>query len=161
MLREKTDIAVKWGEKGVNLARTLKNIEIEAHALNNIGTAKMYSSDNTGEKYLKQSLELSLQNDFHEHVCRAYVNLGAANMYLRNLSEADKFFSDGVDYANERDINLAIQCITGEIAFTKLHMGKWDEAFEISYEVYANPKAPVLGRLLPVTVIGLMKGKKR
>ncbi len=60
----------------------------------------------------------------HEHVCRAYVNLGAANMYLRNLSEADKFFSDGVDYANERDIKLAIQCITGEIAFTKLTYGK-------------------------------------
>ncbi len=39
-------------------------------------------------------------------------------------------------------------------------MGKWDEAFEISYEVYANPKAPVLGRLLPVTVIGLIRARR-
>jgi DNA-binding CsgD family transcriptional regulator len=160
MLREKTDMALKWGEKGVNLARTLNNIEIEAHALNNIGAAKMFASDDSGEKYLKKSLELSLQNDLHEHVCRAYVNLGTASMYRRNLTEADKFFSAAVDYANEKDIKLASLCVAGEIAQIKLHLGKWDEAFEISYEVYSDTNAPVMDKLMPITVIGLIRARR-
>lgn len=160
MLREKTDMAVKWGEKGVNLARTLNNIEIEAHALNNIGAAKLFASDYSGEKYLRKSLELSLQNDLHEHVCRANVNLGTANMYMRNLSKAEKFFSAAVDYANEKDIKLASLCVAGEVAQIKLHLGNWDEAIEVSYEVYANTKAPVMDKLLPVTVIGLIRARR-
>jgi ATP/maltotriose-dependent transcriptional regulator MalT len=160
MLREKTDMALMWGEKGVNLARILNNIEIEAHALNNIGAAKMFASDDSGEKYLRKSLELSLQNDLHEHVCRAYVNLGTAYMYRRSLSEADKFFSAAVDYANEKDIKLASLCVAGEVAQIKLHMGNWDEAFEISYEVYADTNAPVMDKLMPITVIGLIRARR-
>ncbi|HEY6625741.1 MAG TPA: response regulator transcription factor, partial [Ignavibacteriaceae bacterium] len=160
MLREKTDMAVMWGEKGVTLARALNNIEIEAHALNNIGAAKMFASDDSGEKYLKKSLELSLQNDLHEHVCRANVNLGTASMYRRNLTEADTFFSAAVDYANEKDIKLASLCVAGEAAQIKLHMGNWDEAFEISYEVYADTNAPVMDKLMPITIIGLIRARR-
>jgi DNA-binding CsgD family transcriptional regulator len=160
MLREKTDMALMWGEKGVNLARTLNNIEIEAHALNNIGAAKMFASDDSGREYLRKSLALSLQNDLHEHVCRANVNLGTASMYRRNLTEADTFFSAAVDYANEKDIKLASLCVAGEVAQIKLHMGKWEEAFEVSYEVYASTKVPVMDKLLPVTVIGLLRARR-
>ncbi len=160
MLREKTSEAVKWGEKAIEIAKSITDVEIEAHALNNIGSAKMFAADDSGEKYLRESLGLSLQNDLHEHVCRAYVNLGTASMYRRNLPKADKFFSDAVDYANEKDIKLASLCVSGEVAQIKLHMGKWDEAFEVSYEVYANTKAPVMDKLLPVTVIGLIRARR-
>jgi len=81
-------------------------------------------------------------------------------MYWRHLSKADKFFSAAVDYANEKDIKLASLCVAGEVAQIKLHMGKWDEAFEVSYEVYANTKAPVMDKLLPVTVIGLIRARR-
>ncbi|RPI74171.1 MAG: helix-turn-helix transcriptional regulator [Ignavibacteriales bacterium] len=160
MLREETNTALKWGVKAAELARSLNDTEIESHALNNIGTAKMFAGDNTGEEYLKKSLELSLQNNFQEHACRAYVNLGTVNLYKRNLSEADNFFSAGVDYANEKDINLASLCIAGEVALTKLHMGNWDEAFDVSYNVYAISKAPVMDRLLPITIIGLIRARR-
>lgn len=157
---EKTSEAVKWGEKAIEIAKNINDSEIEAHALNNIGSAKMFAAVDSGEKYLRESLELSLQNDLHEHVCRANVNLGTANMYRRNLSKADKFFSDAVEYANEKDIKLASLCVAGEVAQIKLHMGKWDEAFEVSYEVYENTKAPIMDKLLPVTVIGLIRARR-
>jgi DNA-binding CsgD family transcriptional regulator len=160
MLREETGTALKWGEKAAELAKSLNDVEIEAHALNNIGASKMFASDDTGEKYLKKSLELSLQNNLHEHACRAYVNLGTVSLYRRKLSEADRFFTAGVDYANETDINLASLCIAGEAAQTKLYMGNWDEAFEISYAVYEKNKVPALDKLLPVNIIGLIRARR-
>jgi len=160
MLREETGTALKWGEKAAELAKSLNDVEIEAHALNNIGASKMFASDDTGEKYLKKSLEISLQNNLHEHACRAYVNLGTVSLYRRKLSEADRFFTAGVDYANETDINLASLCIAGEAAQTKLYMGNWDEAFEISYAVYEKNKVPALDKLLPVNIIGLIRARR-
>jgi len=160
MLREITDTALKWGEKAFELAQNLNNVEVEAHALNNIGTSKMFILDDTGEIYLKKSLGLSLQNNLHEHACRAYVNLGTVNLYRRNLSEADKFFTAGIDYSNEKDISLADLCITGEAAQIKLHMGKWDEAFDISYTIYERNKVPVMDRVLPLTVIGIIRARR-
>ena len=160
MLREETGTALKWGEKAAELAKSLNDVEIEAHALNNIGASKMFASDDTGEKYLKKSLEISLQNNFHEHACRAYVNLGTVSLYRRKLSEADRFFTAGIDYANETDINLASLCIAGEAAQTKLYLGNWDEAFEISYAVYEKNKVPALDKLLPVNIIGLIRARR-
>ena len=54
MLREETGTALKWGEKAAELAKSLNDVEIEAHALNNIGASKMFASDDTGEKYQKK-----------------------------------------------------------------------------------------------------------
>jgi len=158
MLREDKKTAVKYGEKAVKLAKKLNDIEIESHALNNIGTVKLITSDESGEEILIRSLNLALQNELHEHACRAYVNLGTVNLYRRNLSEADKYFSLGVDCANEKDINVASLCIAGELAQIKLHLGKWDETIEICRSVSLN--APVLDKLLPVTIIGLIKARK-
>lgn len=160
MLREVTDASLKWGRKAVELSRSLNDPEVEAHALNNIGSSKLFASDETGEKDLKKSLELSLQNDFHEHACRAYVNLGTVNMYKRNLPEADKFFTNAIEYSNEKDISLADLCVTGEAALTKLHMGKWDEAFDISYTIYEKSSVPVMDKILPLSIIGIIRARR-
>jgi DNA-binding CsgD family transcriptional regulator len=160
MLRESKDISVEWGRKALEIAGRLNDTEVEAHALNNIGTSKMFALDDSGETDLKRSLELSLQNDLHEHACRAYVNHGTVNLYRKNLSEADRFFSSAIEYSNEKDISLADLCVTGEAAQAKLDMGKWDEAFDISYIVYERNNVPVMDKILPLSIIGLIRARR-
>lgn len=160
MLREVTDESLKWGRKAIELSRSLNEPEVEAHALNNIGSSKLFSSDETGTEELKKSLGLSLQNDFHEHACRAYVNLGTVNMYKRNLAEANNYFTRAIDYSNEKDISLADLCVTGEAAQTKLHMGKWDEAFDISYTIYERSNVPVMDKILPLSIMGIIRARR-
>lgn len=160
MLREEKGTAMKWGEKAIELFKSLNDLEIESHALNNIGTVKMFASDATGKKYMRKSLEISLQNGFHEHVCRASVNLGTVNLYRRNLSEADRFFTNGIEYSNEHDISLGDLCITGEAVQIKLHMGNWDEAFDISYTIYERNNVPVMDKVLPLSIMGIIRARK-
>ncbi|MFO7525273.1 MAG: LuxR C-terminal-related transcriptional regulator [Ignavibacteriaceae bacterium] len=160
MLREESKTALEWGKKAIDLSQNLNDLEVEAHALNNTGTSKMFVSDDKGEMELKKSLRLSLENEFHEHACRAYVNLGTVNMYRRHLSDADYFFSEAIDYSNEKDISLADLCVTGEAAQTKLHMGRWDEAFDIAYTIYERSNVPVMDKILPLSIIGIIRARR-
>jgi len=160
MLREKTSEAIKWGEKALEISKNSKDIEVESHAFNNIGTSKMFASDDSGEMFLKNSLKLSIENDLNEHACRAYVNWGTVNMYRRNLTEADTLFTSAIDYSNEKDISLADLCVTGEVGQIKLHMGRWDEALDISITIYERNNVPVMDKILPLCIIGLIKARK-
>jgi DNA-binding CsgD family transcriptional regulator/tetratricopeptide (TPR) repeat protein len=160
MLREKTSEAIKWGEKALEISENIKDIEVQAHAFNNIGTSKMFAYDDSGEMFLKKSLKLSIDNELNEHACRAYVNLGTVKMYRRNLTEADTLFTSAIDYSNEKDISLADLCVTGEVGQIKLYMGRWDEALEISITIYERNNVPVMDKILPLCIIGLIKARK-
>lgn len=160
MLREKKDLALKWGEKALEISQGLKDREVEAHALNNIGTSRLFTNDESGRLQLKRSLEISLDYNLNEHVCRAYVNLGTVSMYRRDLSDADLQFSYAIEYANEKDISLADLCVTGEVAQTKLHMGKWNEAYDLSNTIYERKNVPVMDKILPLSIIGILKARR-
>ncbi|MCW0208941.1 MAG: tetratricopeptide repeat protein, partial [Achromobacter sp.] len=60
MLQGENGDAIHWGHRALQLARELGAGEIEAHALNNIGTAQLDSGDAAGALTLEQSLQTSL-----------------------------------------------------------------------------------------------------
>ena len=62
MIRELNGPAIEWGNKALALARKLNDQEIIAHALNNIGTARMSEGDDSGETELSKSLEIALSD---------------------------------------------------------------------------------------------------
>ena len=103
-IREDSKNAIEWGYKAIELAGKVNDIEVEAHSLINIGCAKMLTGDQSGESDLLRSLDISLKNDFYEQATRCYVNLGSIYLQQRNLSKAEKYFSSGLEYGNEKDI---------------------------------------------------------
>jgi DNA-binding CsgD family transcriptional regulator/tRNA A37 threonylcarbamoyladenosine biosynthesis protein TsaE len=160
MLRENTIKAIEWGEKAIQISKQINEIEIEIHALNNIGTAKMYAGDDSGEDYLKKSLDLAIKNDFHDHISRGYDNLGAAFIYRRSLSEADKYYTKGIEYCSEKDLHTHELCMTGEISKIKLFLGDWDEAIEKANKTLERENVPVIDRIIPLSIIGLIRTRR-
>ena len=160
MLEEKTNLTVEWGEKAIKLARKLNNPEIEIHALNNIGTAKMLANDDTGEPILKKSLSLSLQKGFHDHASRAYINLGSINLARKNLEIAHKYFTEGIDYCNENDLDTHRFCMMAEISKTFLDFGNWDEAVESADKVLRQKNVNKVDKIIPLSVIGLVRARR-
>ncbi len=57
MIREANKEAILWGQKAVKLSDKLNDPEIAAHALNNIGSARMTEGDLAGEADLKRVLK--------------------------------------------------------------------------------------------------------
>ena len=160
MLREETGPAIRWGEKALRLARELNEEETEAHALNNIGTAKMFEGDDSGEEYLKKSLELSLKNNFYEHTMRAYINLGSLMLQKRRMAEADKYFSEGTEYCSGKDLYIFSLCMAGHNANTRLYTGHWNEAAETAAVVFKKENIPFGNRIIPLLVIGIIRARR-
>jgi len=160
MIREETGKALKWSRKAQELARSLNDPEIEAHALNNTGSAKLMTGDYSGKDELKKSLDISLKHDFMEHAARAWSNLGAILLQHKNLTEADYYLTAGSNYSEEKDMYVFSLCLAGHHSKVKLHLGLWEEAVELAKKVFNNGKVPPGNRLLPQTVMGTIRARR-
>ena len=160
MLEEKTNLAVEWGEKAIKLARNLNNAEIEIHALNNIGTAKMRADDDNGEPILKKSLSLALQKGFDDQAVRAYINLGCNNLSRRRLEIARKYFAKGIEHCNIKDLDIHKSFMMGEISKISLDVGNWDEAVEKAEMVLKQKNANIIDKIIPLSVIGIVRARR-
>ncbi len=78
-------------------------------------------------------------------------------MWRRNLSEADKYFSLGLEYSIEKDIDTFGLCMAGYNTKTKLHMGSWDEAVETASTVLKRKNVPLINQIVPLYVIGVIR----
>ncbi len=159
-IREDTENAILWGYKAVELARQVNDLEIEAHALINIGGSKMLVGDKSGENELLKSLEISIQNGFYEQATRAFVNLGSVYLQQRNLKEAEKYFSRGLEYGNEKDIYVFSLCMAGHYAKVKLNLGNWDESIELANLVLNEESVPLGNTAMPLNVVALIRARR-
>ncbi len=160
MIREEIEPAIKWGAKALELSRKLNDPEIEAHALNNIGSSKMVTGDTSGESDLKRSLEISLKNNYYEHAVRAYINYAGIKLQQRMLHEADNYYSAGAEYGNEKDLYTLSLCLAGHHAKVKLHYGSWDEAVGLAEYVLSKKNLPIANTLIPVAVVGIVRARR-
>ncbi len=73
--------AAAWARRALELATALGDVEIESHALNNLGTVTIRSASAAeGEALLARSLDVALAADLPEHAARAYTNLGSESV---------------------------------------------------------------------------------
>ena len=78
MLARDADAAIRWSEKAIELADRLDDRETLAHALNNLGTARLVSGVDGGWQALARSIRIAADADLEDHVARGYSNLGSA-----------------------------------------------------------------------------------
>lgn len=159
-IREESGAAIEWGIKALELAQKLNDKEVEAHALNNIGCCKLLDDDISGENDLLKSLEISVVNNLYEHATRAYVNLGSIHLQQRNLIAADKYFSRGLEYGNEKDIYVFSLCMAGHYAKTKMHFGFWDESIELANSVLKEKSTPPGNTVMPINVLAIIRARR-
>ena len=105
MLAHRGDDAVAWASRALELAERLGDIEVQAHALNNRGTATMLDGNRDGESDLLRSLEIALQANLHEHSARAYTNLASTTVSLRRYDDAASHLDDGIAYTERLDLD--------------------------------------------------------
>lgn len=128
MLAGRTDEAVHYGNRAIELARSLADVLVEAHALNNVGSALLGVEDEQGQVLLERSLELSLQHDLHEHAARAYVNLAKMPISIRRVELGERYLHEGLAYSEERDLDSWSLYMLTYRARLELERGEWDNA---------------------------------
>jgi DNA-binding CsgD family transcriptional regulator len=148
--------AVDWGNRALGLAEQLSLGDVRIHALNNIGTAQLQCNDQQGWKNLKQSLQLALEHDLHEHACRAYCNLSWESVLYRDYPRANRYFEAGLTYTLERDLDFWHGYILGARARVHLEQGRWQQATAEAEAILRSSRLPVQ-RFDPLLVLGLVR----
>ncbi|WP_375202248.1 helix-turn-helix transcriptional regulator [Hyphococcus sp.] len=147
MLNGRMDDAILWGQKALKAADAIDGPDIEAHALNNIGTAKIFRGDRSGLKDLEKSLSLAKAHDLHEDAARVYTNLAEYAVEFREFDLAQRVLNEGIVFDTKHDLDSWTFYLVGRLAQLRLEEARFDEAIAIANSVLSRKDQTLLMRL--------------
>jgi DNA-binding CsgD family transcriptional regulator/tetratricopeptide (TPR) repeat protein len=159
-LAQENALAIEWGMRAIQLATTLGDHEILAHALNNVGSAAVNSGDADGFEGLEESLRLSLRCGYQEHAGRAYANLFSQSIRLRDYTRAERFLPEALEYFQTHDLDSRQIYIIAWRARMHLEHGRWDEAVADAQAVLAHDGVSTVNRLPALAVLGTVRTRR-
>jgi DNA-binding CsgD family transcriptional regulator/tetratricopeptide (TPR) repeat protein len=148
MLATDTEAAVLWADRAVELARTIGDVEVEAHALTTIGTALVSRYDSAeGWAQIRRGLELALSLDAHEHAGRTYLNLTALGLQNRRYADLERDLREGGAYCDERDLDaFGTQILLG-VGRALAEQGRYAEADEVLVRARSRMRLSSINRM--------------
>jgi ATP/maltotriose-dependent transcriptional regulator MalT len=160
MLSGHTAESVEWGTRAIELATRIGSNEVLAHALNNVGTARYAEGEEVGKAMVEQSLQISLANDYEEHVARSYVNLISTAVKLRDYAGALRQIEDSAAYFAPRDLDSWTNYIRSWQARLDFERGNWDAAASEALRlVRAQGVAPIT-RICALAVLARLRQRR-
>ena len=127
MLAEETEPALEWGQRALDLAVRLGDERSRAHALVNIGSARI-DLDRTATAALLEAHEVAhAAGDRHE-AARALVNLAYPMVAWVEPEAALRYSEQALAYAREHEVYTLGTYAVLTIAWLRLRAGEWDEA---------------------------------
>ena len=159
MLTNDVDQCISWGEKAISIAKELGDDATLSHAFNNIGTVKMKipSMETEGLELMGKSLAIALKNSYHEHVARAYTNLGGNGLMMKNYAMAKKNLDEGIRYSEERDLDSWTAYMISMRARLHLETGHWKEAASDAENLLKNENQTMVVKIGALLVTGIIK----
>jgi len=159
MLSFEKELALEYGEKAIKLAKEIGDDEILCHALINVGTVAYYD-DKTGLSQLKKSLSIALNNNFQEHVARAYTNIVSTSIERKEYKEASQSLKEALSYCDENDLYSWSYYMLVWKARYHFELCEYDVAETIIKDVLSNPYNPAIIKLGALTVLGRTLNRK-
>jgi len=160
MLSGRENEAIDFGSRAVQIARKLGDVEIESHALNNMGTARLGVDDETGRPELERALALALEHDLHEHAARAYVNLATSAVRSQTVERAERYLRDGLAYCDERDLDSWTHYLQSYQARFDLDRGQWVQAGQLATLLVNSAGSNTISRIPGLVVLAQVRMRR-
>jgi class 3 adenylate cyclase/tetratricopeptide (TPR) repeat protein len=130
--------AIRLGNDALRMTEELGGDEyLRAHALNNIGVARVGKGDRAGLAAIEESVAVAVAANSWESV-RGYGNLASVLTDLGELDRAAEMVERGVELAERFGLWEPLYWLTSERAWTFHDEGQWDEALAILDSVIAE-----------------------
>ena len=123
------DDAIRLGREALEMAVELGNDELRAHALNNIGTARLTKGDRGGLQDIEESLAVAVAANSPESV-RAYGNLASSLLDLGELERAFTINEEALRAAERFGLDDVLKWQTAELTWQPYFAGRWDDAMQ-------------------------------
>ena len=159
MLHYRFEEAIEWGNRAIRLADELKVVETRVHALNNVGTALLFSGRDGGREVMEEGLALALEHGFHDHAARAYTNFSEYAVVSKQFDLAERLLAEGIAFAARFDLDSPNQYLLGRLAHLRMEQGRLREAETIARGVIGMERLPVVMHLPALTVLGRVRSR--
>jgi tetratricopeptide (TPR) repeat protein len=160
MLARDADAAILWSEKAIELADRLDDRETLAHALNNLGTARLVRGVDGGWQALARSIRIAVDADLEDHVARGYSNLGSANGEVYEFPIADLYLVEGIAYCVERDLDAHRDYMMAWRAICRFFQGRWAEAADLAAGVLHETDLAAPTRIMALVALARIRVRR-
>ena len=160
MLADDFHGALTWGERAIRLAERLGETETLAHALTNVGTARLDAGDDRGREELERSHRLSRDAGLLDHACRALTNLAWSELRAMRLDAADRRLATAIDYATAHDLDNYHWYLLATRAVVRFRRGEWDEADAETRHLLRRPALSPLTKIVALTTRGQLLARR-
>lgn len=150
----RSEEAIAWGERALELAERLGDAEIAAYALATVGLC-----EGDFEK-LEESLERARRADLSEKVGRAFTLLACIAVEGRRHALASRYVEQGIAYCSERGIELLRLYLLAYRARSELDQGRWTEAADSAAAVLRIPRTSTTPRIHALVVLALVRARR-
>jgi DNA-binding CsgD family transcriptional regulator len=126
MIQQRSDEAIEWGQRALDMGRRSDDHEVIAHALNNVGTSLLNLGDRRGLEMLLESAAISREHRFPEHLDRALYNIVGGAIGQRDLPTAERTVRELIDWTSRTELErCSLEAMLSEVM---LHQGRLAEA---------------------------------
>nr|WP_296073076.1 LuxR family transcriptional regulator [uncultured Actinoplanes sp.] len=142
MLAQDLAPAIAWGARATELARRLGDLDTEAHAMINVGTARLQNEDLAGVTDLNRAYDLAVAAGLDDHAGRALTNLASTALDLGHLAVAEPALERVMPFLTARHMDGYHRHMLGHRARLRLARGDWTGALEDADEALGGPPMP-------------------
>lgn len=162
MVADEMPEAIAWGERAMELAERVGDLQALVGALTNVGTAELIQGDYGGRLKLERSMMLAKEAGLPDAAARAYNNLvcGLGQRHDWRLHEG--FTRSGLQYCRDHGLEAWTHHLLVEEARGALARGHLSDAAAIAETLLAEaPASLVCPRQEALIVIGLSLVRRR
>ena len=137
MLADDFEAAIRIGEEALEMAQRLGLAELEAHALDNIGTARVSLGDRSGLAEIERAAALALEVRSPE-AARALNNLSSVQASLGEFGRQRELLTEAVRVGRELGALTLAQYSSAQLVGSLIWTGSWDDALQLADEWLAQ-----------------------
>jgi DNA-binding CsgD family transcriptional regulator/tetratricopeptide (TPR) repeat protein len=149
------DEAVSWGNRALELAERLGEVEIALDAMVTIAVCDPNARDR-----LAEALERARGAGFPKHVGRALFMLVGTAVGDRRHDLAARYLEQGLDYCSEQGLELYRYYLIAFRARMELEEGRWAEATDSAAHVLRLHRTSIAPRIWALAVLGLVRARR-
>jgi len=150
----RSEEAISWAGRALDLAERLDDTEIAVHALATIGSCQ------GDDEQLEQSLARARRAGLAVQVGRAFILAGAAAVENRRHPRANAYLDEGITHCSERGLELFRLYLLAYRARLELDEGRWLDASDSAAAVLRIPRTSTTPRIVSLVVLGLLRARR-
>jgi DNA-binding CsgD family transcriptional regulator len=160
MLSRDNAEGVAWGRKSAAAAAAIgdREVEVEAYALNMIGTSLVMAGEiEAGVAELQRSLELAAGTSNEAFTMSALNMLGTGLGEMMELEAAERWLRECIDYAEAHDLWPVYP--RSWLALVHVYRGRWDEGAAAARDVLRGLVDPI-SRIGSLIALGRVRARR-